>query len=415
MTTNVWLKHEWRDYRFVWNPLLYDNICTMYIPSEELWIPDIALYNNADGKYHVMLKTKAVVYPSGAIVWEPPMIFKSSCPINVQYFPFDEQSCSLKFGSWTHDGNQVNLSHIVYENLEMARNLDNYRPQGVFFRDYYPNGEWDIIRAPAVRNQKKYSCCSQPYYDITYALVLKRKTLFYTVHLIIPCVGISLLTFIVFYLPSQSGEKIVLCISIELALTVIFPLLADLIPSTSIMIPLLGKYLLFIMILVALSILNTILILAIYYREDNQKKQMPKWMRYYLVEILPPFLLITAKKPTTKSKETGHIEMKNFSKLPPDNSLDAIFSRMLEKLLHLGEIEHIFSKFDAAAIKNKNAHDWHQIAIVFDRILLIIFTVVSLAGTTLILAQRKPTVASTVDLTNLDQGVFNACNYKQQY
>jgi len=178
----------------------------------------------------------------------------------------------------------------------MARNLDNYRSQGVFFRDYYPNGEWDIIRAPAIRNQKRYSCCLQPYYDITYALVLKRKTLFYTVHLIFPCVGISLLTFIVFYLPSQSGEKIVLCISIELALTVIFPLLADLIPSTSIMIPLLGKYLLFIMILVALSILNSIAILAIYYREENQGKTMSKWMKYVFIQVLPSFLLLSSQK-----------------------------------------------------------------------------------------------------------------------
>ncbi|UJR14709.1 hypothetical protein I4U23_001702 [Adineta vaga] len=412
MTTNVWLKHEWRDYRLTWNPALYDNICTMYVPSEELWIPDIALYNNADGKYQVTLKTKASVYPSGAIIWEPPMIYKSSCPINVQYFPFDEQSCSLKFGSWTHDGNQVNLTHIIYKNLEVARSHDNYRPQGVFFRDYYPNGEWDIIRAPAMRNQKKYSCCSQPYYDITYALVLKRKTLFYTIHLIIPCVGISLLTFIVFYLPSQSGEKIVLCISIELALTVIFPLLADLIPSTSVMIPLLGKYLLFIMILVSLSILNTILILAIYYREENQKKQMPQWMRYYFVEILPPFLLITAQKPM-KNKHNVKIQLDTFLKLPQDKSLDAVFSRMLEKLLHLGEIERIFSKFDTVVIKNKNARDWHQISIVIDRILLIIFTTVSLTGTISILAQRKPNVAAIVDLTNLDQGVFNACNYKQ--
>jgi hypothetical protein len=234
----------------------------------------------------------------------------------------------------------------------MARNSDNYRPQGVFFRDYYPNGEWDIIRAPAIRNQKKYSCCLQPYYDITYSLVLKRKTLFYTVHLIIPCVGISLLTFIVFYLPSQSGEKIVLCISIELALTVIFPLLADLIPSTSIMIPLLGKYLLFIMILVALSILNTILILGIYHRAENSRKQMPKWMKYFFVQVLPPFLLLSSAK-RNEIKEKKKQKRKYSMKLPRDDTLDGLFSRMLEKLLHLGEIERIFAKFDTAITKNK--------------------------------------------------------------
>lgn len=37
---------------------------------------------------------------------------------------------------------------------------------------------------------------------------MRRKTLFYTVNLIIPIVGITFLTVLVFYLPSASGEKV---------------------------------------------------------------------------------------------------------------------------------------------------------------------------------------------------------------
>ena len=47
--------------------------------------------------------------------------------------------------------------------------------------------------------------------DITFNVTMRRKTLFYTVNLIIPCVGITFLTILVFYLPSDSGEKVRRC------------------------------------------------------------------------------------------------------------------------------------------------------------------------------------------------------------
>jgi len=43
------------------------------------------------------------------VEWKPPAIYKSSCEIDVEYFPFDEQTCVLKFGSWTYDGFKVRL------------------------------------------------------------------------------------------------------------------------------------------------------------------------------------------------------------------------------------------------------------------------------------------------------------------
>ena len=50
--------------------------------------------------------------------------------------------------------------------------------------------------------------CGEPYLDITFNITMRRKTLFYTVNLIIPCMGISFLTILVFYLPSDSVEKV---------------------------------------------------------------------------------------------------------------------------------------------------------------------------------------------------------------
>lgn len=67
------------------------------------------LIRSADGNFEVTLSTKATMYHNGLIEWKPPAIYKSSCEIDVEYFPFDEQTCVLKFGSWTYDGFQVAL------------------------------------------------------------------------------------------------------------------------------------------------------------------------------------------------------------------------------------------------------------------------------------------------------------------
>lgn len=65
---------------------------------------------SADGNFEVTLATKATIYSEGLVEWKPPAIYKSSCEIDVEYFPFDEQTCVLKFGSWTYDGFKVGLS-----------------------------------------------------------------------------------------------------------------------------------------------------------------------------------------------------------------------------------------------------------------------------------------------------------------
>lgn len=155
---------------------------------------------------------------------------------------------------------QVDLRH-----LKQTGDSDNIEV-GIDLQDYYISVEWDIMKVPAVRNEKFYSCCEEPYLDIVFNLTLRRKTLFYTVNLIIPCVGISFLSILVFYLPSDSGEKISLCISILLSLTVFFLLLVEIIPPTSLTVPLLGKYLLFTMLLVSFSVVVTIVVLNINFR-----------------------------------------------------------------------------------------------------------------------------------------------------
>lgn len=110
-------------------------------------------------------------------------------------------------------------------------------------------------------------------------------------NLIVPCVGISYLSVLVFYLPADSGEKIALSISILLSQTMFFLLISEIIPSTSLALPLLGKYLLFTMLLVGLSVVITIIILNVHYRKPSTHKMAP-WVRKFFITKLPKLLLM---------------------------------------------------------------------------------------------------------------------------
>ncbi|KAM9821148.1 LOW QUALITY PROTEIN: neuronal acetylcholine receptor subunit alpha-2-like [Neosynchiropus ocellatus] len=296
MTTNVWLKQvtvfwgfgvverlfvrhndafqEWVDYKLQWNPSDFDNVTAIRVPSELIWVPDIVLYNNADGEFAVTRMTKAQLFHTGRVTWVPPAIYKSSCSIDVTFFPFDQQSCKMKFGSWSFDRSKIDLE--PYENT-------------VDFTHYWESGEWVIVETVVNYNTKKYDCCHDIYSDITFYFIIRRLPLFYTINLIIPCLLISCLTVLVFYLPSDCGEKITLCISVLLSLTVFLLLITEIIPPTSLVIPLIGEYLLFTMIFVTLSIVITVFVLNVHHRSPATHT-MPRWVRKLFLQEIPRWL-----------------------------------------------------------------------------------------------------------------------------
>jgi len=427
LTTNVWVEHDWVDSKLNWDPDEYGGVRQLIVPSEHIWLPDIVLYNNADGEYVVTTMTKAILHHNGNVKWNPPAIFKSYCEIDVRYFPFDTQTCFMKFGSWSHNGLQMDLKHI---------NSDiNLVEVGINLKDYYPSVEWDILSVPAERHARFYECCPNEFYaDIFFNITLRRKTLFYTVNLIIPCVGISCLSVLVFYLPADSGEKIALCISILLSQTMFFLLISEIIPSTSLAVPLLGKYLLFTMFLVGLSVLITIVILNMHYRKPSTHKMAP-WVRRIFIHRLPKILLMRVPKRVSEEVEQRMkyianrrlnsndgrrwsrrvnygsqllCEIINFNNLPPppsppppppppppvpanlrpangENGLRRRKRYPIELQKAIRDIQFIQNHMKRQDEYDAEDKDWGFIAMVLDRLFLWMFTIASLVGSVSIL------------------------------
>ncbi|CAL8404221.1 unnamed protein product [Boreogadus saida] len=378
MTTNVWLTQYWVDYRLVWEPSKYEGIEKLCIPSKQIWLPDIVLYNNADGTYEVTVFTNAIVQFNGSIFWLPPAIYKSACKIEVKHFPFDQQNCTLKFRSWTYDHTELDLV---------------LKSEVASIDDFTPSGEWDILALPGRRTTNPLD---PTYVDLTYDFIIKRKPLFYTINLIIPCVLITSLAILVFYLPSDCGEKITLCISVLLALTVFLLLISKIVPPTSLDVPLIGKYLMFTMVLVTFSIITSVCVLNVHHRSPSTHT-MPSWVKVVFLIRMPALLFMRRprdhlaqprphKQPNTRP--TRHMNRRvdggSFpvgsscsQDLRPRTGRD--WSAELQEAVDGVRLvaDHIMEDHDDQGV----IEDWKYVAMVVDRLFLWVFLIVCVVGT----------------------------------
>ncbi|XP_034031530.1 neuronal acetylcholine receptor subunit alpha-7-like [Thalassophryne amazonica] len=272
LTTNIWLQLYWTDYYLQWNMSDYPGVTNVRFPDYQIWRPDILLYNSADERFDATFHTNILVNSSGYCQYLPPGIFKSTCYINVRWFPFDVQRCDLKFGSWTYGGWSLDLQ-MVHADIT----------------GYIANGEWDLVEVPGRRNERFYDCCKEPYPDVTFTVVMRRRTLYYGLNLLIPCVLISTLALLVFLLPADSGEKISLGITVLLSLTVFMLLVAEIMPATSDSVPLIAQYFATTMVIVGLSVIATVLVLQ-YHHHDPDGGHMPQWVRVILLNWCACFL-----------------------------------------------------------------------------------------------------------------------------
>ncbi|XP_053317661.1 neuronal acetylcholine receptor subunit beta-3 [Spea bombifrons] len=384
MTTNVWLRQEWMDLKLKWNPKDYGGITYIRVPSESLWLPDIVLFENADGRFEGSLMTKAIIRYDGTVIWTPPASYKSSCTMDVTYFPFDRQNCSMKFGSWTYDGNMVDL-------ILLDANVDR--------KDFFDNGEWDIINATGLKGMRKDGIYSYPY--ITYSFVLRRLPLFYTLFLIVPCLGLSFLTVLVFYLPSDEGEKLSLSTSVLVSLTVFLLVIEEIIPSSSKVIPLIGEYLLFIMIFVTLSIIVTVFVINVHHRSSATYHPMAPWVKTLFLQKLPKLLCMKGQVDQFSFLDSETVQS---AKPKPSSKRKHIQANDGEKVL-IAFLEKAADSIKYISTHVKKEHfirqvvlDWKFVAQVLDRIFLWLFLSVSITGSVLIFT---PALRMWVNSTNV--------------
>ncbi|XP_054579197.1 acetylcholine receptor subunit delta isoform X2 [Eptesicus fuscus] len=287
LTTNVWIEHGWIDSRLQWDAKDFGNISILRLPPDMLWLPEIVLENNNDGSFQISYACNVLLSPSGYVFWLPPAIYRSSCPISVTYFPFDWQNCSLKFSSLKYTAKEITLS--LKQEEEDGR---SYPVEWIIIdpEGFTENGEWEIVHRPARINMDPSAPLDSPnHQDVTFYLIIRRKPLFYIINILVPCVLISFMINLVFYLPADCGEKTSMAISVLLAQSVFLLLISKRLPATSVAVPLIGKFLLFGMILVTMVVVICVIVLNIHFRTPSTHV-LSEGVKKLFLETLPKLL-----------------------------------------------------------------------------------------------------------------------------
>lgn len=400
LTSNVWLDQSWFDEKLHWDPNEFSGITKLRIPCDFVWRPDIVLYNSAESLNQGYMKSLAMIEANGSVFWPPIVRMRSSCKMDITYFPFDDQICKLKLGSWAYDGFQVDVTNLT-DNIDLS--------------NYVNNGEWTLVATKVVRNEITYPCCPEPFPDVTFYIQVRRRILYYCFNVIIPCVLLSTLSLTGFCLPPDSGEKVTLGLTVLLAFSVFMLLIAENMPATSEFVPLIGIYLTVIMAMSALSVVFSVFILNLHHRGSFQCGP-PYWLRKFSY-LLSRFLCMewTDTIPNRFCHSSLHNKMEKLSsesygterhshcgvrcngmgheKIPdcsgtsgvsphthsiltPESSFDDEMMRYLR---------YIIAMNDRGMVERKFIQEWQEIAKVMDRFFFGVFLGITVSSTFILL------------------------------
>ena len=259
LSINVWLRHWWYDEYLSWNPNDWNNITSivLYTDSgmgESIWVPDIYLYNTAENPLSELNYGRVKIYNDGYILWSRPGMIRSTCSFDLTNFPYDEQQCSLKFGSWSYHGNEVNL---------------NPGDTPVDISELQQNQEWDLVNYSFEKNIKYYTCCPDPYPDVTFNITLRRRPGYYNTNILLPAFATASLMILSFVVPSESGERIGFVTTVMLSIIVFLLILSENLPKSDNE-PLLSRMLIGLAFFSLISVFVTVMLEAM--RNFHKKK-----------------------------------------------------------------------------------------------------------------------------------------------
>jgi nicotinic acetylcholine receptor, invertebrate len=195
MTSFLIINQTWFDSRLAWDPRTYNNSVSISLPLDNIWKPTTAVANSAYGDGNLTTNKENsyvdILYTGTVYLTSQAISLQTRCTLDVSKCPFNSQICNITFASWPFLTSQNTIYYFTNQTSPISTLGSNH-------------SIWNLL---SITYTIDYG-----YSGLGYKVILKfeRKSTYYMMNSIVPCLILNVIILIAFFLPFANQMALIL-------------------------------------------------------------------------------------------------------------------------------------------------------------------------------------------------------------
>ncbi|XP_038063891.1 acetylcholine receptor subunit beta-like [Patiria miniata] len=255
---------KWQDDRLRWKPDVYNGLEYLSVAAGKTWYPKLRVLNALEESRLITDDTEVMITSEGVLHVLHSLIFETQCHLQQALFPFDVQECQFLVGTAGVPSGVMRLEASKADKpREEVQSISSWHLDDLTVRGILSP---TCIDAHAVADGEECRRTS----ETTVNLTLRREPKYHVYTVLAPCTILTLLASMIFWLPTECGEKLSFGISILFGFVIFQLLVQDALSEAGGEKPsLLIRYVLFNFALVGVAVMISAVSIALYHRGDG--------------------------------------------------------------------------------------------------------------------------------------------------
>lgn len=196
----ITFREQWRDDRLVYDDMNGRIRFLTLTDPDKIWKPDLFFANEKEGHFHNIIMPNVLlrIYPNGDILYSIRISLVLFCPMNLQYFPLDLQTCTIKMASYGYTTEDLVFLWKEGDPVQITKQLNLSR---------FTLLQYITDSCTSRTNTGAYSC-------VKVDMRFKREFSYYLILIYVPCCMLVIVSWVAFWIdPNSSAARVLLGIT----------------------------------------------------------------------------------------------------------------------------------------------------------------------------------------------------------